>query len=146
MLLRTYTIPSDSTCISEHKKCRPSADVYQAPAIYGLFHYAHRSQYCINPKHLCSQRRSPPHFGIHHLYHILKHSNFSVLQNSTSEVIICMFPDFKYRKTDRMFPVGFFVVFCCLLWLCLAEGKQFVQFFYNALLFGKRRKRDGSIQ
>jgi len=57
-----------------------------------------------------------------------------------------MFPDFKYRKTDRMFPVVFFVVFCCLLWLCLAEGKQFVQFFYNALLFGKRRKRDGSIQ
>ena len=53
-----------------------------------------------------------PHFGIHHLYHILKHSNFSVLQNSTSEVIICMFPDFKYRKTDRMFPVGFF---CCIL-------------------------------
>ena len=54
-----------------------------------------------------AHRGVPPHFGIHHLYHILKHSNFSVLQNSTSEVIICMFPDFKHRKTDRMFPVGF---------------------------------------
>lgn len=54
MLLRTYTILSDSTSISEHKKCRHSADVCQAPAIYGLFHYAHRSQYCINFKHLCS--------------------------------------------------------------------------------------------
>lgn len=37
------------------KKSRPSADVCQDLAIYGVFRYAHRSQYCINPKHLCSQ-------------------------------------------------------------------------------------------
>lgn len=28
-----------------------------------------------------------------------------------------------------------------MFWLCLAEGKQFVQFFYNALLFGEWRER-----
>ena len=51
------------------------------------------------------------------IHRILTHSNFSVLQNITSEVIICMFPDYKQRKTDGMFPVGFssliFQWVCC---------------------------------
>ena len=38
------------------KKGRRFADLKGNLAIYGLFSYAHRSKFCINLKHLCSQR------------------------------------------------------------------------------------------
>lgn len=88
------------------QKSRLSADVCQDLAIYGLFRYAHRSQYCINPKHLCSMTITVP-------------SSFTGWKAKE--------PNRFSRRSARLSPYCGFVAFCrqraCVRIIACFSGK-----------------------